>query len=322
MIKSETLYNNLLESLSQLIPQKSQQVEVLMQMLSLEKEAVYRRINGKVAFSFSEVAVICQNLGISVDNIIDFEFDKSRPLHIKLTEYVNPTSMDYAMLDEFVSLLRSLKDLPDTEGGEATTLIPQPLYLMYENISKFYLFKWKYLYDNTSDLTPLREIIVTERLRNIQIENVSVAKYMGSTTYILDNLIFQYLVNDIKYFRMVNLITKEEAELIKQDIFQILDDMENFAKEGFFKETGTKIDIYISSMNLSTSFCYIQAPHINLTLIKSFILNGIASLDMKTFLEMKTWMQSLKKQSLLITRSGLRERILFFKEQREIVSTI
>jgi hypothetical protein len=311
-----------MQALTQVISQRNELVNILMEFLPLEKEAAYRRLRGEVPFSFLEAAIICRKLGISLDNIIGADSPKSRPVHIKLTEQVNPTEIDYAMLQEFVDVLSSLKGDTNSYGGEATNIIPQPLYLSYENISKFYLFKWKYLYDTPNKTIPFKEIEIPDRLRKIQLDNVEVAQYVYDTTYIFDYLTFHYLVNDLKSFRILNFITEDEIALIKEDLLKVLKELEDITISGMFPLTGNKVNIYISNMNFPTSYCYIHTKNYHISMVKAFILNGIASLDNKIYAHLENWIRSLRRQSTLITQSAEKERISFLKEQYSIISSL
>ena len=54
--------------------------------------------------------------------------------------------------------------------------------------------------------------------------------------------------------------------------------------------------------------------------LKAFTLNVISSFDLETFNRLKSWMNSLKRSSTLITVSGEKERVRFFNDQRQLVS--
>ena len=62
-----------------------------------------------------------------------------------------------------------------------------------------------------------------------------------------------------------------------------------------------------------------ETQHCHLTMLKSFTLNDATSPDEAIFQRMKQWMQSLIRTSTLISRSGEKDRIVFFEEQRRIV---
>lgn len=306
----------------QKVPCKTDLVNIIMDILFIGKEAAYRRLREEVPFSLSEVATISQKLGISIDNLLGSASLKSKPFHLKHVEHLNPTEIDYAMIEEFVTILRNIKKEDFSEGGEATNILPQPLYLKHKHISRFYMFKWKNMHDDPNKTTSYCDIHIPERLRDIQLENVIVAQNVSTTNYIFDNLIFQYLANDLKYFKNIQLITDEECQLIKNDILQILSEFEVLSETGYFPVSKNKVNMYISNTNFAGSYCYIQNNSFYISMVKALILNGIASLDPKVFEQLKSWFNTQKQQSILITQSGERERISFFKKQRNIINEL
>lgn len=320
-MKYEALYTNFLEEIIQKIPQKTGLVNILADMLCISKEAVYRRLRREIQFSFLEVMTISRELHISLDTLQMSTLQESKPFKLNLIEYINPAESDFALMEEMTTVMKSFKNVADPEVGEITNILPQPLYVKYENIFKFYLFKWKYQSNSSTKTMPYKDIHVMDKLRKTQQEYVKWAKRLN-TEYVLDPLLFQYLVTNIKYFYYVGLITHEDMQLIKQDLLKILDDIDTMSRTGIIEESGKKINIYISDVNVDTNYIYVATPDYQLTIIKVFLLNGIASTDRKTFEEIKRWMQSLKRQSRLITVSGEKERRSFLKEQHDLIDSL
>ena len=61
-MKKELLYDNLLNAIKEEFPQKTNLVNALVDLLCIEKEAVYRRLRGEVAFTFAEIVTIAMHL--------------------------------------------------------------------------------------------------------------------------------------------------------------------------------------------------------------------------------------------------------------------
>lgn len=320
-MKYETLFNCFLEEIVRKSPQKTEVVNILSDMLCIGKEAVYRRLRGEVPFTFYEAMTISRQLGITLDNLEMKSPSVSKPFRLSLIEYINPAESDFSLLEETINVLKIIKDVPDSKGGEITNILPQPLYVAYENIFRFYLFKWRYQSNRLHKAVPYKDIVIVDKLRKTQEENVQLAKCLH-TEYIFDYQIFHYLVNNIKYFYCVGLITEEEVLMIKQDLLNILNQIDCWARSGFFKETGKKIDLYITNVNIDTSYVYMETSDYQLMIIKAFLLSGVASTDKRTYEELKYWIQSTKRQSVLITGSGEKERIDFLKEQHDIVESL
>lgn len=316
-MKHEALYNCFLEKITQKIPQKSEVVKVLADILSIDKDDIYSKLKGEDLFTFDEVMTISRQLDISLDNLKAEGSLITEPFRMMLIEYINPVESDFALMKEMTAIMKSFKNVPDPEAAEITNILPQPLYLPYKNITRFYLFKWKYQ-SNLNKAIPYKDIILVDKLQKTQEEYVKWAKRLRAS-YIFDHLLFNYLVADIRYFYHAGLITREEVEQIKLDLLKILDEIDVLSRTGFFEETGKKVHIYISYVNVDTNYIYVAAEDFHLTIIKAFILNGIATTDKKVYEELRFRVQSIKRQSVLITGSGEKERINFLEKQYKIV---
>ena len=94
-MKDVSLYESFLAELRKKIPQGAKLTNTLVDMLYIEREAVYRRLRGEVPFTFMEVMTIAKELGISLDNLTETDTCKSRPFQLKLVEYANPLDADF-----------------------------------------------------------------------------------------------------------------------------------------------------------------------------------------------------------------------------------
>ncbi len=315
------MYNSFLGEIVQKIPQKIDVVNTLADMLCLAKEAVYRRLRKEVPFTFYEVMTISRQLGISLDNLEMDNSPKTQPFRLKLIEYMDPQESDFAMMEDIIAIMKSCKDCPDAHAGEVTNILPQPLYVYYEHVFRFYLLKWKYQSNRSEHAVPYRDIAVPEQLQRVQEEYGGWTKHIHRD-YVFDRMLFRDFVTNVEYFHCIGLITRDEVMSIMDDLLRILDEIDYLSRTGTFRETGKKVDIYISGVNVETSYVYVSAPDCRLTIIKAFLLNGIVSSDRATFEEAKLWMHSLQKQSVLITGSGEKERIGFLEEQHKIVESL
>lgn len=316
------MYDNLLNTIKEEFPQKTNLVSALVDLLCIEKEAVYRRLRGEVAFTFAEIVTIANAFGISLDNLVGTVTAKSRPFQLKLVDFVNPKEIDYDMLEQYVDVLGLSREDEKSELIDCTNILPQQLYMNYKYISRFYLFKWLYQCGAPGKAKRFDEIEVTDRFVGIQLASVEESRYVRNSYYILDPLIFQYLVNDINYFMSIHLIGKEDVELLKEELMKFLDEMEILATRGYFEETGNKVFIYISSVNFDTSYWCVQIKNYHISMIKTFILSSVASLDEGTYEKLRKWLRALIRSSIMISVSGERQRVAFFKAQRELIQSL
>lgn len=319
-MKSDVLYENFVTAIKEKFPERGTLTNMLADLLMIEKEAVYRRLRGDVPFTIFETAAIANKLDISLDHIIGCSLKKSRPFHMKMVNFLHPREEDYKMLEHFLEALRHLKNDPDSEVGDALNILPQSIVLGYRNIYRFYLFKWLY---QCGDATPTKysEIIPPDRLLMINHEIITEVRQAAHAYHVIDSMTFLYLVNDIKYFSSIYLITREEINVLKKELHIFLDDMEALAARGYWEE-GKNVHFFVSSINFETSYSYVETRNCHVTMLKSFTLNDATSCDEEIFQRMKKWLQSLIRTSTLISKSGEKDRIMFFEQQRRIVDTL
>lgn len=321
-MKKEFLYDNLLNAIKEKFPLKTNMVSALVDLLCIEKEAVYRRLRGEVAFTFAEIVTIANAFGISLDNIVGAVTAKSRPFQLKLVDFLHPVEIDYDMLDQYIDILSLAREDDMSELIDCTNILPQQLYMKYAYISRFYLFKWLYQCGKPGKTKRFDEIEVTDRFAEMQIVTVEESRYIRNSYYILDPLIFNYLVNDINYFMSINLLNTDDIKHLKDELMKLLDELEALAARGSFEDTGNKVFIYISSVNFDTSYWCVQVNNYRISMIKTFILSSVASLDEGTYEKLRKWLRALIRSSIMISVSGERQRIAFFKAQRELIQSM
>ena len=146
-------------------------------------------------------------------------------------------------------------------------------------------------------------------------------KQCPKTFFIWDTSIFYSFVNEIKYFASLHMITLNDVENLKEELYQLLTYIETLSSKGEFSE-GRKVYFYLSNINFEATYSYLETTSMHLSMIRVYAINSITTQDNEMFGDFKEWIQSLKKFSTLISESGEMQRILFFKKQREIINAL
>lgn len=319
MITNE-LNTTLIEAIRDKLPTKANLANTLMDILYLGREAIYRRLRGEVPFTLAEAAVISRKMGVSLDNIVGVSFSNNAVFDMNVVHHENPFDTYYSIIDKYVQMSQVLKEDPASEMGTSSNIIPQTLSFNHDILSKFRLFKWMYQNDNIK-CKHFEELELPQKLLDKQKEFVNLSQHIHSNDYIWDSMIFQHMVNDVQYFSDIHLISDEDKKQIKEDLLVLTDELENLASKGKSK-TGNDIRIYISSINFEATYSYILASSFQVSMIRVYAINSITTQDPAMFNSLKEWIQSLKKFSTMISESGEMQRILFFKQQRQIIETL
>jgi hypothetical protein len=292
-----------------------------MDLLSLEREAVYRRLRKDVIFSIYEIAKIANAWNISLDAIFGLIPDKTCLFQIDLLGYEDPTEQDIEVMTNYLNFLSILTTSPKSEYMEISNSLPRSLFAGFPMLAKFYAFKWMYQYGNQS-IIPFSQMMFSKKLLQIGEEYYNKIKQIANVSYIWDNMIIQYLVNDIQYFSSIYLLADEEIQLLKENIYSFLKYMEEIASKGCFPDTKNKVDLFISRINIDTNYSYFYSETIKISGIRLFIKEMASSTDQIVFENFKNRMLAKKRSSVQISGVDEKQRIEFFKKQRELVNSI
>ena len=131
-MSKDLIHEKFVGAIREKIPHKATLTNTLVDLLRLEKEAVYRRMRGDVAFSFAEIASISHKLGISLDNLVGAHSARSRPYQLSLVEYVEPIEDDYKMWGLYNERLQEAREDPTSCSVECMNVIPSIFLLDYE----------------------------------------------------------------------------------------------------------------------------------------------------------------------------------------------
>ena len=319
MITNE-LNTGLIEAIKEKIPANSNLANVLIDILFIGREAVYRRLRGEVPFTLTEAAIISRKLGVSLDKIVGISFKDNAVFDMNVVHHDDPFETYYEIINKYIGLLKNMGDDVTSELATSSNMLPQTLYLKHDILSKFRLFKWMYQ-NKYIDCKSFEELDIPPKLVNIQKDYVAMTRHIHSIDYIWDNMIFQHLINDIQYFASIHLISDETKEEIKNELFLLADELEELAINGKTAD-GNRVRIYVSNINFEATYSYVDTNNLQMSLIRIYSINSITTMDNEIFCTLKEWIQSLKKFSTLISESGEMQRIQFFKQQREIIDAL
>lgn len=319
---TEVLNNNLIEAMRIRIPDGTNLANVLMDILYIGKEAVYRRLRGEVPFTLTEVAAISKSLGVSLDQIIGISSANTAMFNLNFLHYSEPLQTYSSMIRRYAEILETMSGDPKSVLSTASNMLPQAFYLKYNYLSRFRLFKWMYQHKQVNCVQKFSELQLTQELIDAQKAFVKANQDFRTTNYIWDQMIIIHLVNDIKYFRDINLVTEEEVEKLKEELILLLNELEEVATIGMFPKTRNNVNVYISNIDFEATYSYAGTENLEIGMIRIYSINSITSLDKAFCKSQKDWIKSLKRFSTNISVSGEIQRIQFFNTQREHIKEL
>jgi len=319
MIKYETIYQNLLIQLRNRISQNSKLVTRMVEILPLNREAIYRRLRQEVPFTLEEIVTIVKEFNISLDSLL--RTDVRIPFRLQSNEGKDAMETDYSVFEKY---LQAIKDVAADSKGEISFImnfLPLPLYNTVNFVCRFYYFKWQYYSIPDNRTKPYHEILLPDRLIQI-VEDIFVhTKNVKTGYYVLGERVFQNFVNDVIYFNSIKLISDEDLLHIKDELHHFINYLEVIATKGFVENHLNEVGIYISDTNIDTSYSYADLKSsLRFAFICPFNFNSVLTFDEKILDTMKYQIRSRIRTSSLLSVTGERLRTEYFESQRKVVA--
>ena len=311
-------YDYFIEALNRKYPKKSQLIEALMDLLSIERESAYRRLRKDIIFPVQELAKIASTWHISLDEIIGINPNQI-PFKVQLSNYIDPPASQLKYIQNIIKICNS----PGMKYMEVSNKLPRSLTSGFPYIARYQLLKWMYQFVKVEKrILPYSKVFFPAKMAGFVSDYYKAMKNVIDTTFIWDQMIFESLALDLRFFQSVYLITEEEKESIKKDLYIFLDYMQEVATKGYWPETNNKVHLYISSMNIDTNYNYYYSEEYKVCRVHAFAKSEIYTNNAKMIDDFVDWMQLKKRASILISEADEKNRIEFFMKQRKLVDTL
>jgi len=318
---NNTWYDRFLLILHKKYGKKSQLVEELMDLLYIEREAVYRRLRNEVVFSALEVGKIAEKWDISLDDIMEIN-PKEVLFKSKLFDYTDTSLDNLRSVMTTSEMLRCVKQHSDSEYVAVSNKLPHMLTAGFMNLYKFCLLKQAYQYAN-ENINIFWDNLLKEDTAKSSLEFYDTLKNISNTHFVWDSMIFDYIVRDVQYFHSIYLLNNEQKGLIKKDLYGMLNYMLEVSSRGYWPETGNEVTIYISHISIDTNYHYFSHfGEVKLCCVDTFGKNEIYTRNNIMAENFKDWLHTMKKLSVRISQIDEKSRIKFFTKQQQIIDSL
>lgn len=309
----EKINSQLVNTIAPLFLTKKECIDFISITLSIGKSAAKRRLNKEVYFSYGEAVILAQALKISLDSLIT-----SDNIHITLSfnkTDASPIELSQSMLERYINLHDKSKDNGNTKIMVASNTIPYSIMARYDSLYKFYLYKKYFQNTNAINIKTFSELTIPATHKSLR-KNLEIKfDSLHSSTLILDKHVILETIDDILYFKELRLLNEEDLVLLRDDLLELIQDMEISCSSGKNKQKNN-LYIYISDIALDASCVYVDVSNHKYAQVQIHSLNTIIT-ENKMFCSMqKRWIDSVKKYSTLISKGGEIERKLFFDIQK------
>lgn len=323
-ITPEKLNTQLMEAMRKRVADGANLANVLAEVLSLGKEAIYRRFRGEVPFTLAEAVTISRKLGISLDHLTGTSVAGESRLDFHIYKYDNPVDVYYSTLEYYNHLFQNYQGRNNSEYWNTSSRIPYGVLLHYEHLAEYHLLKWLYQHDAIDHTHEYWSIDALDKTLNVAEKQQELAytyNQFDRNVLIWSEKVIQVVVDDLIYFRELGAFSPEKIKALKEELLDVVDRLTEIARTGKIS-SGKDVQLYISSLDLESNISYIEAGQDHLSIIRLYEFNAITSVDDNIFSSLKQWVKSLRKFSTLISESAEIQRFRFFRKQREYIQKL
>ena len=310
-MKIANMYQELLlKEIRKKIGEKSLNDEIA-NILNISYDAAHRRTSLKSKFSLEESVNLAKYYNISLDRFIASDntviAKKTKPIRTS-TDLLN-------YFQDALILLNDFKLNPDTKVYYSAKDIPFFYTISNSVLSKFKLFVWMNLLNEKDFMTPFNDFQLEKYadksadLKTLY-ENLNVIEIWNSTT-------MSSILNQISFYTEIQLLTKETAIIILQELKDLIRNIEKKAEDG-----SQKFQIYAHDLLILNNSILFESEEKSSLFVPFNMFGYMMTDDKSTCDDALNFFQHQIKNSTSLNFSGQRDRKKFFNKMIENIEVL
>lgn len=300
----------LLKEIRKKIGDKSLNDEIA-NILNISYDAAHRRTSLKSKFSFEESVNLAKYYNISLDRFIASD----NTVIAKKTKPIRTSTDLLSYFQDALILLNDFKLNPDTKVYYSAKDIPFFYTISNSVLSKFKLFVWMNLLNEKDFMTPFSDFQLEKYadksadLKTLY-ENLNVIEIWNSTT-------MSSILNQISFYTEIQLLTKETAIIILQELKDLIRNIEKKAEDG-----SQKFQIYAHDLLILNNSILFESEEKSSLFVPFNMFGYMMTDDKSTCDDALNFFQHQIKNSTSLNFSGQRDRKKFFNKMIENIEVL
>ena len=327
LMKDNTINNRIANNIKSRISTETNVVKFISQHLFLSENAVYKRIKGITPFTLQEAAILSNELGISIDALVEVGENNFSFSSIAMGGTVlNPVSYLHNLAKDSTKL-----DLETAHIKYASNEFPILQYFGFPRLNYFKFYLWSWTNWNRGEINQ-NKICFERSMQKMQEfhylagEIYNLYLTIPSTEFICLNSLHN-TIQQIKYFSQIgNFETQSEAWELCKEISIFIDHLEDMAKSGRKFIRGKENDGPSSSFRLfnneiiqSNNVCIISSDRYNKLFLTLDNPNTLEIDNSKSIQYVERWFDTMKKYAEPLGKESEKTRLIFFSRLRKSI---
>jgi len=301
-------------------------VDTLAELLDISYDSVYRRIRGEKPITLDELKLLCEKFNLSLDQVLQLNSNK-----ILFTDpEANDDVKDFKhYLEGLVQVFDQFKQAKKSEMLYLSKDVPVFHFFYFKELTAFKAFFW--------DKSILNNPAHDGKAFSIKHYDVAAAFTMGQKILqgyndIPSSELWNYesinsTILQIEYYRDAGIFeTKEDLYAVVDSCDAMLQHLQKQAEKGvkFLPGAGeagykAKLKLYINEIILGNNSIMVELDGQRISFINYIVLKYISTADKKFTAKTFDNFNNLVSRSVMISGTGEKERVKFFKTLRDKV---
>jgi len=322
MKNMEKIRNDIILKILENVPANMKPTEYIMRILNISKGSAYRRLNGTLSFSYEEIVLLAKEMDFSVDEVIYSGSRKKIIFEFNDCFTDNVQDIIFSALHKFYDLLCTNQNMKNVTTIEITNNLWFVYTIFSDNLFKFYYYKYLQQYDRLYLKLKMKDVEIPDSILDIKNKMVNIILSTSNHVIksILDRHIFFNTITDIQYYYRRNFLEYDELILIAQDLKDLLINIERGAIDD--KIYGNQYKYFVGQRSINTNSSSVQTDNQLYSIFYEHTLHPILCYDQRLCELHNNYLQSQKRQSILISNSNEELQAAFFEKQHEYLKSL
>ncbi|GHT70650.1 hypothetical protein AGMMS50239_39250 [Bacteroidia bacterium] len=301
------------------VPVHIKPINYLMDSLDIGRESAYRRLRGEIPFTLKEASKLSLELGFSIDTVV-CEKRINRIFLDVLTEHPDPSKRFLNVLQKYCSVVSQISKDNNSEILSVRNRLPLSILIQNEYLFKFYYYN--YIYQNGNpDNRLFADTVIPKEITSYCKEFLSHMPDINTFCYIINSRsFFLSFCREIQYCYSRNLITLDEVRTLQNTLHNTLNHIMSLLETG--KDGANNIFFYLSYTEVSTNSACISFGDNIISQFWIYYNYFIEIRNSEICYMHRNWFNTMKKSSILITKSNEIFQSKFLDQQRYHIDSI
>ena len=327
MSDKTSIQQNLFNKIIQQHPKKAEAIEAIQNILSIGKDATYRRLRGETLLSPEEMRDLALKYNISLDELA---FQDADIVFVSYNVFETETQNFQEFTSNLNKMLKQVSQLPKVEVFHASDEMPIFQLMRFPELFAFKLFVWgvnTWQFGHLQN-TPFKTNLVSPDVLKIAKENVELYDSLN-TTELWDLGVMDKTLNQIEFCATVEQFANPaDALLLCDQLMELFQHLRKVAEVGIkfpLEQTAQNgkgtFNLFYNEMTSTGNTFLVKSPQTKFLVTAFCSPNFFRSNDERLCNYAEDWLQNIISRSVPMSGAGARSRNRYFNRlEKKIVN--